>query len=815
MPVFTLQANMTRGELTPLAHARIDTDIYQSALAVARNVITSRFGGVTRIPGTLFNGPTKSNDTKSRMLPFEFRRDQVFAIEVGDLYMRFWTPVGQIYDGLTPYEIVSPYAEQDLPNIKYRQSGDVLYLWCKGHQPRRLQRKSDTDWAITDYAPQDGPYLPINDTPTRLTLSARNTLLPVMTSNTTPSGSVSSSIADANDYYVFDGNPVSVVAKAASTWIVTVDPADGGVVVDKYWMVAPPNAEEHMATSWRFEGSPNGSTWVLLDSRNGEAGWSAGSSRYFTFFNKTAYVQYRFVFTASNGDNNLRIGEIFINRTAASQSPITLTASSTTGINNGNGFSADDIGRSIRVMGGDGHWRWCEVVGFISTTQVTVYVHGHALPDVRPITAWRMGAWSDSSGWPETGAIYEDRLVHARTPTDPLGMWMSRSSSYNDMSVSDPVVADDAIAIRLTGGRMDEIGWLDENRQLMAGTASSLRSIGAADGQVLSTETVRQRAESSIAASYIDPVSVENVSLFLDLYRQRLMETSYSYQQDGYLARELSVVNEHLFLPGVTQLAYVSNPHKLLFALRDDGKLIAFTYDREQKVAGGTLVDLGGVVESICSLPGPDATDLWIIIRREVGGSEVRYVERLAPFYRKDATTKPPVYAACALMYEGALTGALSGFEALSGETVGVWADGVDIGDTTVDFSGNMVLPGGVKASVVVAGKRMSWRVQTLRLTQHGNQDGTGFGRRVKIIEAYVDLFESQGVRAGSLAQVDQIMREEDAAYELDGPAPLYTEIVPLPVDDSWLNNGVFVIEGDSMYPATVRAIILGVEGEP
>ena len=77
MSVFTLQANMTRGELTPYVHARGDTDHYQAGLHYARNVVVLRYGGVTRVPGTKFDGLTKNANKKSRFIPFEFNRTQV------------------------------------------------------------------------------------------------------------------------------------------------------------------------------------------------------------------------------------------------------------------------------------------------------------------------------------------------------------------------------------------------------------------------------------------------------------------------------------------------------------------------------------------------------------------------------------------------------------------------------------------------------------------------------------------------------------------------------------------------------------------
>lgn len=815
---------MSRGVLTPLAQARVDTDIYRSAIADGKNVVVSRYGGVTRIPGTGYEGDTRYHNKKSRFIPFEFNRTQVYAIEAGDLYFRFWTKTGQVVSGgpPAPYTITTPYLEADLKYIKYRQSGDVVYLFCLGYSPMVLTRISETNWTLTDYVPQDGPYLPINETATTLTPAKTGHATPKMTSNVLPSGVVSASNGSASAYLAFDYEKDNqVVFSATSAGFLKYDFGVGNaVVIDAYWLTSAPDnpKNDDMASQWTLEGSQDDATWTVIDARDGERGWAGSETRFFEIFNKTAYRYYRMKFSGGGGSDavNSDIAEIGWHQAASNQTPFNLTASAVTGINGGTGFLTSDVGRSIRLFGADGRWRWAEIVARTSSTVVTIRLHGHALPDTSAISAWRLGAWSDASGWPSALAIHEDRFVAARTPQDPLGVWFSKSAAYDDFGVSTPIADDDSIAVRLTGGRLDDISWLSEGKVLMAGTAGSMRTIGAVEtGKALSPTNIKQRAETIVPAAYIDPVEVENVLLFIDVYQQKLYESAYNYEADGFLAREVSTVNEHLFGIGIVKLAYMSSPHKIIFALRSDGKAVAFTYDRDQQVAGGTLVDFGGFVEDMTSLTGDFGTDIWMTVRRTIDGSAKRYVERLSEFYRDEfSTTGVPIYGACAHVYSGVATGTVSGLAALEGETVGVWADGRDAGDAVVD-AGAITVPKGIEAEDIVVALRMPWRLETLRLAQIGNQDGSGLGRKAKVINAILDYFESAGVSVGSKDVTDPHQFEEDAEEDPDAPVPLRTGAYDMPIDDSWLNNGVFVMEGDLMYPVTIRAISLEVDGEP
>jgi hypothetical protein len=233
-------------------------------------------------------------------------------------------------------------------------------------------------------------------------------------------------------------------------------------------------------------------------------------------------------------------------------------------------------------------------------------------------------------------------------------------------------------------------------------------------------------------------------------------------------------------------------------------------------VTGGTLLDIGGFVEDAEQLTGPTGTDLWLTVRRNIDGADVRYVETLAEFWRNDFTVQDvPVYGASALIYDDVATGTISGASHLRGETVGIWADGRDIGDAVVAADGTVVLPYDVEAEQIVIAKRMPWEVRTLRLAQIGNRDGSGLGRKVDIVEGYIDLYEAAGVSVGSVDGVDVLGFEDEAEQDPYAPVTLRTGMFPLRVDDSWRNNGVLVLKGDRMYPVTVRAIQLEVDGEP
>lgn len=151
-----LQPSFNNGEISPLLYDRVDYQKFVSSVKSGKNMFVHAQGGMSNRAGTLMLAQAK--DAVVRLIPFEFSNTETYMIECGNKYCRFHTTNGLIVntDG-TPYEIVSPFATADLENIRFCQSGDVMYLaW--GGKPQTLIRYGHTNWEIKDYDFKNGPY---------------------------------------------------------------------------------------------------------------------------------------------------------------------------------------------------------------------------------------------------------------------------------------------------------------------------------------------------------------------------------------------------------------------------------------------------------------------------------------------------------------------------------------------------------------------------------------------------------------------------------------------------------------------------------
>ena len=157
-----IMTNFTAGEFSPHLKGRVDINKYFNGAETLENAFVRAYGGAYRRPGTYFVAEVKDSSKAVRLIPFQFSTEQAYIIEMGHEYMRFYKDDGQIYSGGVPYEIATPYQEEDLFDVQFAQSADVLYLAHSGYQPRKLSRTGHTAWSLDTITMEFGPFQDAN-----------------------------------------------------------------------------------------------------------------------------------------------------------------------------------------------------------------------------------------------------------------------------------------------------------------------------------------------------------------------------------------------------------------------------------------------------------------------------------------------------------------------------------------------------------------------------------------------------------------------------------------------------------------------------
>lgn len=156
--------NFTAGEWSPRLSARIDMAKFANSCQKLQNFLVHPHGGASRRSGTRYVATLKNEEDDCTLLPFVFSTDDAYILELGQEsggntgYARFYRNGGAIYSGSTPYELATPFTAHHFEELRWIQSGDIVFM-CHPELPAKaLVRSGHTNWSIGSIGFLDGPY---------------------------------------------------------------------------------------------------------------------------------------------------------------------------------------------------------------------------------------------------------------------------------------------------------------------------------------------------------------------------------------------------------------------------------------------------------------------------------------------------------------------------------------------------------------------------------------------------------------------------------------------------------------------------------
>lgn len=743
-----------------------------------------------------------------------------------------------------PIELTSPYPASIVGNLRWAQSGDIKYLFQDSFQTYRLERRGDTSWSLVKAFFVDGPYLGLNpDTDLSKSNLIKNGLFSGGFTNWTPVSSgngfinynTSSTITNA----VFlscskDGASTSQISQSVTTTAV------GKTHVVHFQIIGGGNVTMGVGTA------ANDGTYLALTAYG--AGWYS--------FNFTPTASPFFVtFNTSNALAAIVGGVTGVycyNTGARLLQPSGTTGSITvTALGDFKPFRSTDVGRSIRFEYPGREPGWGVITGFTSAQAVTVLLY-RDVPTTAALESWRLGSWSDTTGWPHVGTFYQQRLLFARTTLQPQTIWGSQSGDFQNMrpdawvSGAKAVQDSNSLNFTLASGVAAPINWLMGARRLIAGTAIGQWYISS-KGSALTPSDFSADPQSSIKTRDVAPLEIDSGGLFIQRAKRAVYDLGYAYQIDALKASDVTILADHIGRGSFAQIVYQAEPVSSVWARLEDGTLACLTYKRDQNVVGWTPVSLaatsGGaaVVESISVIPGNNDSgqvyssinrdEVWMVVRRVIGGVTKRYIEMMEGYfdgpnraaYLDKSAWRTAVRAAqvdafyvdCGLTYNGVSTTTISNLSHLEGETVKVVADGAVQSDKVVS-GGSITLD--LAATKVQVGLSYNWIYRGMKLP-YGSQTGPGLGQTKTVnglvfvlrdsasFDYAIDLAGDGDEESGSLVFSPVPFRKPGDAMSVSYPLFSGEVAVDPPYGSGFSTDPRVVMQGTSPMPWTLLAI--------
>ncbi len=150
MELQSIQTTFTSGEISPLLEGRADLDRYKSGAKTMLNAYALPHGAVKRRVGTHFVAEVRNSARPARVIEHVTSQTIATILVFNDGFIQF-VRNGDFIE-TSPgvrYEISHPYADNELADITYSQSGTAMYMCHTAHAPVSITRTSDTSWALS------------------------------------------------------------------------------------------------------------------------------------------------------------------------------------------------------------------------------------------------------------------------------------------------------------------------------------------------------------------------------------------------------------------------------------------------------------------------------------------------------------------------------------------------------------------------------------------------------------------------------------------------------------------------------------------
>ncbi|WP_312631606.1 hypothetical protein [Pantoea piersonii] len=749
MPSATPAINsFNAGEFSPLMLGQTDFQKWKNGCKKMLNFIPRSQGPAERRGGTYFVSEVQDSGHKVWLAKFEYNTTQAFVLEFGPGYIKFYSDHGVALDGSgNPYIIYSPYTADDLTNddggfgLSMVQSGDVIYICCHTGEkpPYKLSRLSNTNWTMNpfDYAASLGPFDNINSSRS-VTVYTDQFRIWSSDGATRPDGTPTTTslcTITANSAIFQSGHVGGLFYIESSTDQVTDGTGHDGYI----------------------------------------PAWTSDTTETFS----------PGVFCRSDG----KYYEDMLGTKTGSTQP-TWTA----------GAHSD----------GQAMWRYSNggwgVIQITSVTSASVAV-GKILtelpPSVRTTTGktfkWAFGDWSGAMGYPTKVGFYKSRLCFAGNNK----LWFSVASDYENftpMSNGYEVESDDAINVQIEADSTNTIQWIAASSSLIVGTASSeLTCSPSTTTSAFGPDNIQIVQESKYGSKGVNALIVGNTVLFVQRAGRKVRAVTADYQSGSYSSTDLSVLAEHITSTGIVDFAWQQEPDNVVWVVLANGEIVALTYNSEQEVIGWHRHDVGGVVESVTTIPDPSGNrdDVWMVVKRTINGATRRYVEYLKPAWDADTQAlSEAFYVDCGLTYSGYPVSRVSGLDHLEGMTVSVTTDGAAHPDVVVS-GGAISLQW--SSSVVTAGLPYTSELVTLPF-----QDS-----KIKRVNKVAILFVNSlgGKVSDENGRNTDTIETRDYSDMMDNVPGAYDDIKEMTWPGDYNKYGCMKIIQDQPLPMTICAV--------
>lgn len=448
--------------------------------------------------------------------------------------------------------------------------------------------------------------------------------------------------------------------------------------------------------------------------------------------------------------------------------------------------------------------------GYIGYTTTSTFRDGS--PAIQPVLSETAPSgynpFGGAGNYPCSVVFHQQRLLWGGTTNVVNGVWGSRSADFENFDKSSPVKADDSLAFALNTGQVNSIQYLVSFKDLLVFTSDAIFSVAGDQGGVMTPGDINPMPQTNRGSARLKPLPIDSMVMFQPARGSGVRTLGYTFDVEGYKSNEISIFSPHLFTGfGIIAWAYQEEPFSVVWAVRNDGVLLAFTWQEEQQVWGWTPMEIDGEVEDVVTIPEDGFMRVYILVKRNLLGVTRRFIERMA-LPSDEAAESCHLDCSITRRYDEP-SNVVDHLWHLEGCRVSATYDGYVASNLLVQ-NGRITLPGGAKGRVVSVGLPYQGRIETLppALLVQG---GTLQTNRQEVGEITVRALNTYGIEIGAsntpLEQLEPLDGDDMSQFPT---ATLRDRQVP--AQGNWDSTCSVVIEQNVPLPAHIVGIFYDVK---
>lgn len=672
--------SFSAGELSPSLFGRVDLAKWHAGAALLENFFVDYRGGIANRTGTKWIGDSLDASLPSRLIKFIFSASQSYVLVFDHLKMRVIKNGGFVQSGGSDYTIDSPYAAVDLALVKFSQVADVMTLTHPGYTPRQLTRYDHDHWVFTEVN-----FVPTVSRPTNLaavpntgggttnyryvvTAIAANGVTESLPSDPATSANSLSMSTTGSEHEILTWNAVpgsQLYNVYRQPEVIDGSPADGqlfgfvGTTTEPSFIdanIAPDFSRTPPQDFNPFAPRTIGGSLASLAITNAGSGFTARPTVSFSgsgSASATVDLRFRTIISAVSFGANYKVDDVLTAAGGDAVRPLRIRVTSVTGGGAVNGFLINgelgtDFGdyitppaNPVAFTDGSGTGFSLNIDWEITNPQITNSGVGYGeAPTVTVAGGGGAGATMTAtitppveiSNNPACVSYFQQRQVFAGSSDQPDTFFMSKTADFLNFGYSSPARPDDSIIGTLASLQVNEIKHLVPLQSLIVLTAGSAWRIdsGSAGGPV-TPSTIDAIPQVFNGACDVPPLVIGRELLYVQSKGAIVRDLSFNFIENVYTGVDLTTLANHLFFGHqIVEWDYAEEPFKIIWAIREDGVLLTFTFLKDQEIYAWAHHVTDGRFKNVCVIPEGEEDAVYVVVERYIQGAKHHYIERFA-----------------------------------------------------------------------------------------------------------------------------------------------------------------------------------------